>query len=47
MSGALASYLTFDQSLLLIWPHLTCMVALVLFAFTCSYVLFMRQEIRA
>lgn len=47
LSGALASYLSFDQSLLLIWPHLTCMVALTMAAFTVSYVAFMRQEIRA
>ncbi len=47
LSGALASYLTFDQSLLLVWPHLTCMVALTMAAFTVSYIAFMRQEIRA
>ena len=47
LSGALASYLTFDQSLLLIWPHVTCMVAAVMAAFTVSYIAFMRQEIRA
>lgn len=47
LSGALASYLSFDQSLLLIWPHITAMIALVLAAFTISYVFFMRQEIRA
>lgn len=47
ISGALASYLSFDQSLLLIWPHLTSMVALTMGAYTFSYVAFMRQEIRA
>lgn len=47
LSGALASYLTFDQSMLLVWPHLTCMVALTMVAFTVSYIAFMRQEIRA
>ena len=47
LSGALASYLSFDQSLLLVWPHLTCMVALTMAAFTVSYIAFMRQEIRA
>lgn len=46
-SGALASYLAFDQSLLLVWPHLTCMAALTMAAFTISYISFMRQEIRA
>ena len=47
LSGAIASYLPFEQSVLLIWPHLTCMVALTMAAFTLSYVAFMRQEIRA
>ncbi len=47
ISGAIASYLSFDQSLLLVWPHLTCMVALTMAAFTVSYIAFMRQEIRA
>lgn len=47
LSGALASYLSFDQSLLLIWPHITVMIALAMAAFAVSYVLFMRQEIRA
>lgn len=46
-SGAVASYLSFDQSVLLIWPHLSCMVALTIAAFTVSYIAFMRQEIRA
>lgn len=45
--GALESYLSFGQSVLLVWPHLTCMVALVLAAFTVSYIAFMHQEIRA
>ena len=47
VSGAIASYLTFDQSLLLVWPHLTVMLALTMAAFTVSYIAFMRQEIRA
>lgn len=46
-SGAVASYLSFDQSVLLIWPHLTCMLALVIASFTVGYIAFMRQEIRA
>ena len=46
-SGAIASYLTFDQSVLLVWPHLTCMLALTMAAFTVAYIAFMRQEIRA
>ncbi len=47
LSGVLASYLSFDQSLLLIWPHITSMVALTMAAFTVSYIAFMRREIRA
>lgn len=46
-SGALASYLSFDQSLLLICPHLVSMLASVMAAFTISYISFMRSEIRA
>lgn len=47
LSGALAGYLPFEESLLLIWPHLTAMLALTMAAFTVSYICFMRQEIRA
>ncbi len=39
--------LPFGQSLLLIWPHLTGLVAATLVCFAASYVLFMRHEIRA
>ena len=46
-SGAIASYLSLDQSLLLVWPHLVCMIALAMAAFTGSYVSFMRKEIRS
>lgn len=35
------------QSLLLIWPHLAGLVSLSVICFAISYVLFMRQEIRA
>lgn len=47
LSGALAGNLTLGQSLLLVWPHLTALAALVLIIFTISYVSFMRQEIRS
>jgi len=47
LSGAVAGYLTFGQSLLLVWPHLVCMVALTLICFGIGYICFMRQEIRA
>ena len=44
--GALSSYLSLGQSLLLVWPHLVGLLALSFAAFTISYVGFMRQEIR-
>ena len=47
LSGALAGNLTLGQSLLLVWPHLTALAALMLIVFTISYVSFMRQEIRS
>jgi len=39
--------LSLDQSVLLIWPQLTSLIALSVICFAVSYVLFMRQEIRA
>ena len=47
LSGAIAGYLPFGQSLLLVWPHLVCMVALTMVCFALSYICFMKQEIRA
>ncbi|MUK88764.1 ABC transporter permease subunit [Ornithinibacillus sp. L9] len=44
--GAIAGPLPFGQSLLLIWPRLTGLIAATLICFAVSYVLFMRQEIR-
>ena len=46
-SGAVSSYLSFGQSLLLVWPHLVVMAALVMAGFAVAYISFMRQEIRA
>ncbi len=46
-SGAVASSLPLEQSLLLIWPHLVVMIALALLGFAAAYVVFMRQELRA
>ena len=46
MVGAISGYLPFDQSLLLVWPHLVELTALTLVAFMISYIKFMRQEIR-
>ncbi len=39
--------LSLGQSLILIWPYLTSLVGLSVICFAISYVLFMRQEIRA
>lgn len=41
------SPLPISQSLILVWPQLTGMVAATLICFAVSYVLFMRQEIRS
>lgn len=45
--GAISGYLPFGQSLLLVWPHLVGMIALLFAAFIGSYICFMRQEIRS
>ncbi|MFD0710408.1 ABC transporter permease [Paenibacillus sp. GCM10027626] len=45
--GAIPSPLPLGQSLLLIWPQLTGLLAATLICFAISYVLFMRQEIRS
>lgn len=47
LDGAVAGYLPFGQSLLLVWPHLTAMCAMTLTAFAGSYLKFMRQEVRS
>ena len=39
--------LSFDQSLLVCWPQITALVAIVIGLFAITYVLFQRQEIRA
>lgn len=51
-ASGLATWQTFhplsvSQSLLLIWPHLTGLLSLTIICFAVSYVVFMRQEIRA
>lgn len=45
--GAVSGYLSLGQSLLLVWPHLTGLAALMLVAFGGSYIGFMRQEVRS
>ena len=47
LTGAISGDLSLGQSLLLVWPHLTGLAALMLIAFGGSYVGFMRQEIRS
>lgn len=47
LEGAISGYLSFGQSLLLIWPHLVGLIALMLVSFAGSYIGFMRQEIRS
>lgn len=44
--GAIPSPLPFGQSLLLVWPQMTGLLAATAVCFGLSYVLFMRQEIR-
>ncbi|TAL06530.1 MAG: ABC transporter permease [Chloroflexota bacterium] len=39
--------LSFDQSALLVWPHLVSLVALTAACFAAAYIMFMRQEVRA
>ncbi len=47
LQGAVTGYLSLGQSVLLVWPNLTGLAALMLIAFGGSYIGFMRQEIRA
>jgi len=47
MEGILPTPLDLGQSLLLIWPHLTTLFAMVAICFAISYIKFMREEIRA
>ncbi|WP_231710827.1 ABC transporter permease [Gracilibacillus suaedae] len=46
-TGAIAGPLPLSQSLMLIWPQLTGLIAATLICFAISYLLFMRQEIRS
>jgi ABC-2 type transport system permease protein len=41
------SLLSLDQSFLLVWPQFVALVALTVLLFAISYVLFLRQEVRA
>jgi ABC-2 type transport system permease protein len=44
---AVPSVLSFDQSLLVIWPQVVALIALTALCFALAYVAFMRQEVRA
>jgi len=52
IASGLAQWMTpnplgLGQSLLLVWPHLTSLLCLTIICFAVSYIVFMRQEIRA
>lgn len=47
LEGAIDGVLPLGQSILLIWPHLVIMIAMIMICFAISYVLFMKQEVRA
>jgi len=47
VSGAIPSPLPLGQSILLVWPQVTCLIAATVVCFALSYVLFMRKEVRA
>ncbi|MBF8290408.1 MAG: transporter permease [Chloroflexi bacterium] len=44
---AQGQFLSFDQSALLVWPHVVALVALTAVCFAAAYIWFMRQEVRA
>ncbi len=47
LSGAITGYLSLGQSILLVWPHLTGLLALTAALFAGSYISFMRKEVRS
>lgn len=47
VQGAVAAPLPFDQSLLLVWPQLTGLIAAAILLFAVAYIAFQRQEVRA
>ena len=47
LQGAIPSSLPLGQSILLVWPQFTGLLALTLLCFLLSYVVFMRREIRS
>ena len=48
MQGAIPGMpLSLGDSLMLVWPQLTALLAIVILLFVVAYVLFQRQEVRA
>ena len=47
IQGAIPSPLPIGQSLLISWPQLTGLASLALLCFGCSYLIFMRKEVRS
>ena len=47
VQGAIPSPLTLGQSLLVVWPQLTGLIAATVICFAISYIMFMRREIRS
>lgn len=47
LDRAVASALPLDQSILLVWPQVTGLVALTVVCFAAAYIGFLRQEVRA
>jgi len=47
IQGSIPGVLPLGQSILLVWPQLTGLVALTLLCFVVSYLMFMRREIRS
>lgn len=47
LSGAITGYLSLGQSILLVWPHMVGLLALTAVMFACSYIGFMRKEVRS
>jgi ABC-2 type transport system permease protein len=47
LEGAINAPLPFDQSLALVWPQLTGLLAALILLFAIAYVIFQRQEVRA
>jgi len=47
ISGLTLGSLSLDQSLIVVWPQITSLIALTVICFAISYVKFMREEIRS